>query len=511
MTDHTRIGVRRHLRIAALLAAAGAGVALGDPGDLLFSLEGYTGSFGDSTAVNGEDTAIGFPQGNTSGRVHVFGTSDGIIRAILSANDGQLGDAFGASVAINSSVTVVGAPGDDDQGSSSGSVYVFDTFTRAQLMKLHPNDGGTFHYFGNDVALDGQTAVVCAYTDSTTNGSTSGSVYLFDTTTGQQISKIIPVDGASADYFGTDLDIDGSIIAVGAPGDDDNGAGSGSAYLFDISNEQQLFKLLPDDGAPGDAFGTSVAISGDYVVVGAYFDADNGAESGSAYVFDATTGQQLYKLLPPDGAAGDWFGVSVSASGPLVLIGASMTNHAAPHSGKAYLFDLMTGSFLKQFEGPDLHLNGEFGGNVLLTGTRAFISDTNGAEVDVFDTDPNPAITAQPPSFHVVDLGAGPQDFDVAALGFGPLSYQWRLDGAPLEENSVYSGVTTPTLTVVPSLENVGIYDVVVTSFSGTKASDAAVLAVRNKLPSDLNGDGIVDTADLGILLGVFGTTTPVD
>ena len=75
----------------------------------------------------------------------------------------------------------------------------------------------------------------------------------------------------------------------------------------------QLFKLLPDDGAADDLFGRSVAISGplgkEVAIVGAWRDDDNGSSSGSAYLFDITTGKQIFKLLPDDGAADDWFGI----------------------------------------------------------------------------------------------------------------------------------------------------------------------------------------------------------
>ena len=69
--------------------------------------------------------------------------------------------------------------------------------------------------------------------------------------------------------------------------DDDNGTDSGSAYLFDITTGEQIAKLLPDDGAAYDSFGFSVAISGSTAITGAYDDDDNGSNSGSAYLFDA--------------------------------------------------------------------------------------------------------------------------------------------------------------------------------------------------------------------------------
>ncbi|MCH8153563.1 MAG: FG-GAP repeat protein, partial [Planctomycetes bacterium] len=82
----------------------------------------------------------------------------------------------------------------------------------------------------------------------------------------------------------------------------------------------QLFKLLPDDGAEFDSFGVSVAISGATAIAGAHFHGDNGA----AYLFDTTTGRQIAKLLADDGAAGDRFGRSVAISGATAIVGAQL-------------------------------------------------------------------------------------------------------------------------------------------------------------------------------------------
>ncbi|MCH8165013.1 MAG: FG-GAP repeat protein, partial [Planctomycetes bacterium] len=95
-------------------------------------------------------------------------------------------------------------------------------------------------------------------------------------------------DGAADDFFGFSVAISGATAIVGAFQDDDNGAAnSGSAYLFDTTTGRQIAKLLADDGAAQDLFGYSVAISGETAIVGAYFDDDNGSNSGSAYLFDA--------------------------------------------------------------------------------------------------------------------------------------------------------------------------------------------------------------------------------
>ncbi len=119
---------------------------------------------------------------------------------------------------------------------------------------------------------------------------------------GDQIAKLLPDDGAAGDRFGLSVAISGTTAIAGAYWDDDNGKQSGSAYLFHPATGQQLAKLLPNDGAAGDNFGVSVAISGTTAIVGVHLDDDDGSHSGSAYLFDTTTGQQIAKLLPDDGA-----------------------------------------------------------------------------------------------------------------------------------------------------------------------------------------------------------------
>ncbi len=105
----------------------------------------------------------------------------------------------------------------------------------------------------------------------------------------------------------------------------------------------QLAKLLADDGAAADSFGFTVALSGATAIVGAQYDDDNGSNSGSAYLFDTTTGRQIAKLLANDGAANDLFGLSVGISGApgkeTAIVGAVWANDNGTQSGSAYLFD----------------------------------------------------------------------------------------------------------------------------------------------------------------------------
>ncbi len=137
--------------------------------------------------------------------------------------------------------------------------------------------------------------------------------------------------------------ISGATVIVGVQHDDDNGNDSGSAYLFDAATGQQIAKLLPTDSEAGTLFGSSVGISGpagqEIAIVGSGWDNDNGTHSGSAYLFDTTTRQQISKLLAVDGAASDEFGFAVSISGPTAVVGAPLDDDNGAGSGSAYVFD----------------------------------------------------------------------------------------------------------------------------------------------------------------------------
>ncbi|CAK0871482.1 unnamed protein product [Prorocentrum cordatum] len=249
----------------------------------------------------------------------------------LLVSDGIEYHKFGKSVAVSSdgARVVVGAGYYDDQGTNSGSAYVLDGATGEMLLKLVASDAASLDRFGTSVAVssDGARVVVGAWGDDD-QGSNSGSAYVLDGTTGERLLKLVASDGAAGDCFGTSVAVssDGARVVVGAYYDDDQGPQSGSAYVLDGTTGERLLKLVVSDGAAGDFFGTSVAVSSDgaRVVVGASWDDDQGSNSGSAYVLDGATGERLLKLVASDGAAGDYFGtsVAVSSDGARVVVGA---------------------------------------------------------------------------------------------------------------------------------------------------------------------------------------------
>ncbi|MHC4785247.1 MAG: FG-GAP repeat protein [Planctomycetota bacterium] len=198
--------------------------------------------------------------------------------------------------------------------------------------------------FGLAVAMDGDVAVIGDVIDAD-NGVHAGAafVFRFDGSAWIQEQKLLPDDGAPSDLFGGAVAVSGDTIVVGARNDDDLGNYSGSAYVFhfDGADWSQQQKLLPDDGDANDYFGISVAVSGDTAVVGAWFDeGDYGITAGSAYVFQrqGPNWSQQQKLVPDDPSVSAKFGRSVAIDGDVALVGAYFDDDLGGFSGSAYVF-----------------------------------------------------------------------------------------------------------------------------------------------------------------------------
>lgn len=374
-------------------------------GEQIYKLTASDGAasdrFGRSVAISNGKAIVGAylddDTGVDSGSAYLFDVATGDPIAKLVPDDAAAADRFGYSVDISGNVAVVGSYFDDDDGPLSGSAYLFDAVTGAQLAKLTASDAAGGDFFGASVGISGNTAIVGANGDNV-HGSYSGSAYLFDVITGAQLAKLLPDDGAALDMFGGAVAISGNTAIVGAQGDDDNGSLSGAAYLFDAVTGTQLAKLTPNDGSSGDYFGYSVAISGGTAIVGSINDSENGGLSGSAYLFDVVTGIQLAKLTPTDGAAGEYFGVSVAISGQTAIVGAYGDRENGPFSGAAYLFDVVTGVQLAKLIANDALPQDAFGWSVGISGASAIVgahgTDTNTAYVGsayVFTTVPEPS------------------------------------------------------------------------------------------------------------------------
>ena len=336
--------------------------------------------FGYAVAVDGDIAVIGAYQdddnGADSGAAYVVTRVEGVWTkaAKLTAADGAAYDNFGISVAVDGDTVVVGAPGNDGAGADSGSVYVFvkpigSWGTSTETAKLTASDGAALDYFGYSVAVDGDTVLVGAYQDDDEENDSedSGSAYIFtkpnssggwanwDPMEDTETAELTASDGADDDWFGVSVALDGNTAVIGAPGDNDKGIDSGSAYVFTRDSNggwSQTKKLTADDGEAGDSFGYSVAVNGNTAVVSAYQDDreddtttdvdETAVDSGSAYVFtwdsDNNAWDGVEKLTADDGDALDYFGYSVAVDVDTVVVGAYGDDDNGSASGSAYVF-----------------------------------------------------------------------------------------------------------------------------------------------------------------------------
>jgi hypothetical protein len=352
-------------------------------------------NFGFSVAISGDTAVVGAPlddlgANGDQGSAWVFSRVGSAwigpdLQAI--ASDGAAGDRFGTSVAISGDTAIVGASEDSvGANGAQGSAYVF---TRSgsvwtQQAQLTAADGAFADFFGSSVALSGDTAIVGAFASDVGSNVDAGSAYVFTRsgTTWTQQAKLTAADGASGDNFGVSIALSGDTAVVGARGDD-MGANfdQGSAYVFTRSGSTwtQQTKLTAADGAASDRFGASVAIAGNTAIVGAYLNkVGANVNQGSAYVFTRSGSfwTQQAKLTAADGAANNQFGYSVAIAGDTAIFGAfSVDVGANPGQGSAYVFTRSGSTWTQQAKltATDGAANDRFGSAVALSGDTAIV------------------------------------------------------------------------------------------------------------------------------------------
>ncbi len=265
----------------------------------------------------------------------------------ITASDADALDEFGTAVSISGDYAIVGASRNSDDGYRSGAVYIFvrNGEEWIEQAKLTASDADREDYFGRSVSIDGDNAIVSSYRNDD-DGIDSGSAYIFIRNGEEWVehSKLTASDANSNDFFGWRVSIDSNYAIISAHGNDENGEDSGSAFIFFNDEEEWLeqVKLSARDINEDDHFGKSVSIDGDYVLVGANRDTQEGIRSGSAFIF-TRDGEDWYehaKVVPSDADSADHFGFSVDICGDLAIVGAPANNvEGFVNSGSAYIFE----------------------------------------------------------------------------------------------------------------------------------------------------------------------------
>ena len=322
---------------------------------LLASDKGGGDLFGYSVAIEGNTMVVGAYKEdyNDKGAVYVYTKSGNTWSESqkLLASDKVGGDEFGRSVAIEGNTIVVGAHYENSDGkSNNGAVYVFTKSgnTWSQSQKLLASDKDSSDWFGRSVAIEGNTMVVGANGEDSDGKTRNGAVYVYTKSgnTWSESQKLLASDKDSDDWFGDSVAIEGNTMVVGALYEDSVGKNNnGAVYVFTNNNNtwSESQKLLASDKDGGDLFGSSVAIEGNTMVVGAYGEDSDGKNSnGAVYVFtnNNNTWSQSQKLLASDKDSYDFFGYSVAIEGNTMVVGAYGEDSDGKNSnGAVYVYE----------------------------------------------------------------------------------------------------------------------------------------------------------------------------
>ncbi|WP_428266111.1 cadherin-like beta sandwich domain-containing protein [Haliangium sp.] len=291
-------------------------------------------------------------------------TLDAVEQRYVKPTTPDSGDQLGAAVALDGELMAMGAPFEssgnpddpaDNSAIESGAVLVFRREGPSWMPDayLKASNLGDFDHFGSAVALDGDTLAVAAVGESSAdpanpddNGAeSSGAVYVFrrDGTSWVEEAYLKAESPGANDAFGTSLALAGDLLAVGAPSEDsadpadpsNNGAlNSGAVYVFQRSGDQwqQVAYLKASNLDAGDAFGASLGLDAGALAVGATGedsadaatpDDDSLGAAGAVYVFEQGVGawDEVAYLKPGTIDGNDAFGTSLGLLGDTLVVG----------------------------------------------------------------------------------------------------------------------------------------------------------------------------------------------
>ena len=304
--------------------------------------------------------------------------------------DGQTDDRFGYCVSISGDYAIVGAYLEDSGGSNAGAAYIFrrtGNNTWDSGIKIVAPDWKANDNFGISVAISGDYAIVGAYGSG---GSYAGAAYIF-----RRIGynmwdsgiKIVAPDGQNLDVFGTSVAISGDYAIVGAEQEDSGGSNAGAAYIFRrigyYNTWDSGYKIMASDSQSYKWFGQAVAISGDYAIVGSGNPWQGTIGNGAAYIFKRTGTNIWYdetKIVAFDAEVGDYFGTSVSISGNYAIVGAIGEDSSGSNAGAAYIFKRtgtnIWGNSIKIVSSSGGEADNEFGYSVAINGDNVIVGES---------------------------------------------------------------------------------------------------------------------------------------
>lgn len=425
-------------------------------------------------------------------------------------------DLVGFTVGAGSSALVIGAPFDDEHGRNSGAVYIADRSVpdSARVLRLTLADGETGDGFGRAVATSAFRilATITRRQQAIVYERNPGGLWV-------GVGRLDDPEAGENDFFGCSVALHASVAVVGAPHDTIAGDRTGSAYVFERDSNgmwSRATKLRASDAFGADAFGQSVAVSGDVIVVGAPDDDPFGFSSGSAYVFERHANgvwTQAAKLIPADGGGLHIFGWSVAVGRSCVLVGAPNADGRERETGAVYVFEKDSSGAWSQrakLMASDGSLGDSFGASVAVDDDNAVIGsvgvEPGSAGAGYVFSRVSDGPWTETAKLRPVDVGRDDQFGWSAGISgnlavFGAPRHDVQIDGDILADaGAAY------LFAVGPDRDENGAMDVcecraAVGGDPGSDGSDGFVAS------PDLDLDKRVGLGDLVILLNHFGDT----
>ncbi|MEY2407920.1 MAG: hypothetical protein QOF48_590 [Verrucomicrobiota bacterium] len=355
---------------------------------------GANDEFGFAVAMSGSRAVVGAYDDNTgatnSGSAYAYdlaGATPATPVLTLTNPAPMALDQFGKAVGISMTRIVVGAPRDGAAGFQSGSAYIYDLAGATPavpvitLVDPTPNAGAQF---GGAVGLDGARVVVGALNHRAGTLAT-GSAYIYELSGGM---PTVPVEvltnptPAEGDQFGFSVAISGTRVLAGAPGDDTRGHDAGSAYSFDLASGTPAVPVAVLNGAipaANELFGSSVSVSGPWVVIGVPYDDTGALDAGVVYVYRLDGGATTVPFLTltnPSPVTSAYFGFSVAISGTRVVVGVIYDDNGPTYAGSAYVYDMAGGTLgvpVWKLINPRPRQADYFGESVAISGSRIVV------------------------------------------------------------------------------------------------------------------------------------------
>lgn len=337
-------------------------------------------SFGKAIAIYQDTLVVTADSANSSqGAAYIFNldsNGEWVFTQEISGADLNGGDNFGVDVDIYENTIVVGSSlgnfdaNGENEINDAGTAYIFEkdmNGTWAETKKITASTRGLMDYFGGAVGVTDGFVFVGA--ENGGSGS-DGLVHVFkkENNDWSEVQQIRGADSGLDNFgnFGVSIAVDNDLLVVGSSEMDYDGPGpimysdAGAAYIFKRNAQgdwNEMQKVTASDVAEDDLFGYDVAIHGDKLLVGAYFEDEDAANSntmdkaGSAYLFSLNSANQwveTQKIVASDRESIDYFGWAVSMWGDHLIIGALRESHDENgdnyllRSGSAYVYQTET-------------------------------------------------------------------------------------------------------------------------------------------------------------------------